>query len=156
MIQLKKILVPTDFSEFSAPALKYGAAIAARFDSQLHLLHVCPDPAMLMPEAAGLGAAGVIDQSDQWEIKAREQLQDLPEDGWENSRDVVRSVATGSAYYEIIAYARQQDIDLIVLGTHGRSGFSHLLMGSVAENVVRKSPCPVLTVKPDGHQFVMP
>lgn len=156
MIELKKILVPTDFSEYSAPALTYGCAIAARFDSQLHLLHVCPDPAMLMPESAGLGAAGVLDQGDEWERSAKEKLQNLPEDGWETSSEVVRTVRTGSAYYEIINYAKEQDIDLIVLGTHGRSGFSHLLMGSVAENIVRKSPCPVLTVKPDGHQFVMP
>ena len=57
---------------------------------------------------------------------------------------------------EIIDYARDQSIDLIVIGTHGRSGLMHVLLGSVAERIVRKSPCPVLTVKPDGQQFVMP
>lgn len=57
---------------------------------------------------------------------------------------------------EIIDYARENEIDLIVIGTHGRSGLMHILMGSVAERIVRKAPCPVLTVKPEGHQFVMP
>ncbi|MFM7867597.1 MAG: universal stress protein, partial [Planctomycetaceae bacterium] len=62
----------------------------------------------------------------------------------------------GAAFMEIIDYAKSQDIDLIVIGTHGRSGLSHILMGSVAERVVRAAPCPVLSVKPSGHQFVMP
>ena len=57
---------------------------------------------------------------------------------------------------EIIDYACENEIDLIVIGTHGRSGLMHVLMGSVAERIVRKAPCPVLTVKPEGHQFVMP
>ena len=57
---------------------------------------------------------------------------------------------------EIIRYARKQEIDLIVLATHGRTGLTHVLLGSVAENVVRTAPCPVLTVRPEGHQFVMP
>ena len=57
---------------------------------------------------------------------------------------------------EAIDYVREHDIDLLVIGTHGRSGLMHVLMGSVAEKIVRKAPCPVLTVKPEGHQFVMP
>ena len=156
MIALNKILVPTDFSDFSKPALNYGCAMASRFDAQLHLLHVCPDAAMLMPEAAGLGAVNLAEQADALEEAAKTQLQDLPPDGWENTQPIVRTTAVGSPFVEIIQYARDQEIDLIVIGTHGRSGLMHLLMGSVAENIVRKAPCPVMTVKPDGHQFVMP
>lgn len=156
MIKLEKILVTTDFSKFSEPAMTYACAIAARFNSELHLLHVCPDAAMLIPEAGGLGAAGIVDQAKACEESAQVQLKDLPPDGWENEQDVVRATRVGSPFVEIIQYAKEHDIDLIVIGTHGRSGLMHLLMGSVAENVVRKAPCPVLTVKPDGHQFVMP
>jgi nucleotide-binding universal stress UspA family protein len=68
----------------------------------------------------------------------------------------VREVRTGATFLEIIDYAKTQEIDLIVIGTHGRSGLMHVLMGSVAERVVQKAPCPVLTVKPEGHQFVLP
>ena len=64
--------------------------------------------------------------------------------------------AEGTPFLEIIRYAREHEIDLIVMGTHGRSGLGHVLIGSVAERVVRKSPCPVLTIRPGGHEFVMP
>ena len=156
MINIDRILVATDFSEFSQPAMAYGCAIASRFDSQLHLLHVCPDPAMLIPEAGGLGGTGLIEQGEAIQKSAMEQLQTLPPDNWENGKDVIRACRVGPTFLEIIQYAKENEIDLIVIGTHGRTGLVHLLMGSVAENVVRKSPCPVLTVKPEGHQFVMP
>lgn len=156
MITLSKVLVPTDFSEFSMPAMTYGCAMAARFDAELHLLHVCPDAAMLVPEVGGLGSAGLLEQAEAFEKAAMEQLEKLPPDNWENGRNIVRVTRVGSPFYEVIQYAKEQEVDLIVIGTHGRSGLMHLLMGSVAENIVRKSPCPVLTVKPEGHQFVMP
>lgn len=156
MITLNKILVPTDFSDFSKPALQYGCAMAARFDAELHLLHVVPDPAMLIPEAAAFSVEAMQGQTDQLTVDANAALAKMPGDGWENSRPVVRAVRVGTAFMEIIDYARKEDIDLIVIGTHGRSGLMHVLMGSVAERIVRKSPCPVLTVKPEGHQFLMP
>ena len=90
------------------------------------------------------------------EKAAAVNLESLPADGWENGRTIVRTVRIGSAFMEILDYAESSEIDLIVIGTHGRSGLMHILMGSVAERIVRKSPCPVLTVKPAGHQFVMP
>jgi nucleotide-binding universal stress UspA family protein len=65
-------------------------------------------------------------------------------------------VVEGSPKVEVVRYARSQGIDLIVLATHGRSGLAHVIIGSVAESVVRTAPCPVLTVRPEGHQFVMP
>ncbi len=156
MINLDKILIPTDFSEFSKPAMNYGCAIAARFDSQVHLLHVCPDAAMLVPEAGGLGGEALLEQATAMEETAMASLRELPPDNWDNGREVVRATRVGSSFYEIIQYAKETNVDLHVIGTHGRSGLMHLLMGSVAENIVRKAPCPVLTVKPDGHQFVMP
>jgi universal stress protein A len=153
MIRLNKILVPTDFSDFGKSALVYGCALAARFDSELHLLHVSPDAAMLLPEAASLGAENLVVQAEALERAAMEQLERLPSDGWENCQKIVRVNKSGIPFSEILQYAKGEEIDLIVIGTHGRSGLAHLLMGSVAENVVRKSPCPVMTVKPEGHQF---
>ena len=156
MIQLNRILVPTDFSDFSQPALRYGCAFASRFNSELHLLHVSPEPTMLMPEAAALGSENLFLEAEALENAAKERLLQLPGDDWENGRDLVRATRIGAPFLQIIDYAKQMEIDLIVIGTHGRSGLVHLLMGSVAENVVRKAPCPVMTIKPDGHQFVMP
>jgi nucleotide-binding universal stress UspA family protein len=95
-------------------------------------------------------------QSDNMVRDALAGLEKLPGDSWENGRPVVRAARVGAAFLEIIEYVREQEIDLVVIGTHGRSGLMHILMGSVAERIVRKSPCPVLTVKPEGHQFVMP
>ena len=71
-------------------------------------------------------------------------------------KKVIHHVLDGHPLVEIVRYAREKSIDLIVIGTHGRTGLAHVLMGSVAENVVRKAACPVLTVRPSGHQFVMP
>ena len=156
MIQLNKILVPTDFSDFAKPAVEYACAIAARFGSELHLLHVVPDPAMLVPEAAAFSVESMQAQAQSMAKDATAQLQKLPCDGWDNGKPIVREVRIGTAFLEIIEYAKEQDVDLIVIGTHGRSALMHILMGSVAERVVRKAPCPVLTVKPEGHQFVMP
>ena len=95
-------------------------------------------------------------QTDAMVADAQEALKKLPADGWDDGPPVVREVRVGTAFMEIIEYARETDIDMIVIGTHGRSGLMHVLMGSVAERIVRKGPCPVLTVKPKGHQFVMP
>ena len=154
MIKLDKILVPTDFSEFSRPAMEYGCAIAARFGAELNLLHIVPDPAMLVPEAAAFSIETMQAQSESLVKDAEAMLQKLPLDGWGNEKPIVRAVRVGAAFMEIIDYARENSIDLIVIGTHGRSGLMHILMGSVAERIVRKAPCPVLTVKPDGHQFL--
>ena len=156
MIKLDRILVPTDFSDFSKPAMQYGCAIAARFGAELHLLHVVADPAMLVPEAAAFSVEAMQAQSEVLVEDAKAALQKLPPDNWEDGKPIFRDVRVGPAFMEIIDYAREKSIDLIVIGTHGRSGLMHILMGSVAERIVRKAPCPVLTVKPEGHQFVMP
>jgi len=154
MIRLNRVLVPTDFSEFSRLAVTYACAMAERFGAQLHVLHVVPDPAMLVPEAAVFWVESMQAQSDRLVTDAQKLLRQIPE-GSQGSQPVIRDVRVGAAFLEIIDYAKSQDIDLIVIGTHGRSGLSHILMGSVAERVVRAAPCPVLSVKPSGHQFVM-
>jgi universal stress protein A len=141
MIQLARILLPTDFSEFSGEATKYACALAEQFDAELHVLHVLEGQEIGDPELREF---------------AEGELKEVLAPTWEEGRKVVKAMAEGPTFVEIIRYGREHDIDLIVMGTHGRSGLAHVLLGSVAERVVRKSPCPVLTVRPEGHQFVMP
>jgi len=129
--------------------------MAERFAAQLHILHVVPDPAMLVPDAAVFTVESMQAQSEKLVADAERMLQQIPEPSVV-VQSITRAVRVGAAFMEIIEYAQSQQIDLIVIGTHGRSGFAHILMGSVAERVVRKAPCPVLSVKPEGHQFVSP
>jgi len=154
MIELKTVLLPTDFSDFSAEATKYACAFADQFGAELHLLHVLDLVEAIAPEF-GMGLA--LPSRTAVSNKAVENaLSDVLDDAWADSHQVVQAVVNGPPFLEIIKYARKHNIDLIVMGTHGRSGLVHVLMGSVAEKVVRKAPCPVLTVRPEGHQFVMP
>lgn len=155
MIQLQRILVPTDFSEHSANALKYGCALAEKFSAQLHLLHVLQDLVAMVPEP-GLAFPPPGDYIEELKISAEEAMKKLPASPSAAVDDVVRTTRQGPPFLEIVRYAKEVNADLIVMGTHGRSGLVHMLMGSVAEKVVRKAPCPVLTVRPDQHEFVMP
>jgi len=151
MISLKRILVPTDFSDCSKQAITYACELAKRFSGELQLLHVAVPHAMPMPY---VGA--VSEQAFHPEETAKKALEELEDSEFDQVSRVERAVRTGTPFVEIVRHAKENDIDLIVLGTHGRSGLVHALIGSVAERVVRKSPCPVLTVRPEGHQFVMP
>ncbi len=152
MIQMKRILLPTDFSDLSSEATKYACALAEQFDAELHMLHVHEN---VVIHEYGMG----ID----WDKLAKEmkhaseaRMNEVLDPEWAEGRTIVRATAEGPPFLEIIRYAKELEIDLIVMATHGRSGVSHMLIGSVAEKVVRKAPCPVLTVHPKGHQFVMP
>lgn len=154
MIKLDQILHATDFSEPSKIALEYARTLASRFDSHLHVVHVHQSVAA----AAMMSPGGVIpphvEEDDR--RQAEEMLTGTEVGEYVPSERVSRSLLLGTPFAEIIRFAREHDVDLIVLGTHGRSGLKHLIMGSVAEKVVREAPCPVLTVRPDGHQFVVP
>ena len=155
MIKLEKILVPTDFSEFSEHAIRYGCELGKRFDAELHLLNVVEDMYPIVPEP-GMSTAMSPTYLDDLSESSRRAIENIPKAEMIEGLTVQRKVLTGTPFLEVIRYAREHDIDLIVIGTHGRSGLVHALMGSVAEKVVRKSPCPVLTVRPEGHNFVMP
>ncbi|WP_437223748.1 universal stress protein [Planctomicrobium sp. SH661] len=155
MIQLKKILVPTDFSDFSHCALRYGCELAQRFSAQLHLLNVVEDLYPLIPDP-GMTFPPPETYVVEMQTAARKAILGLPPAEMCGELSIIREVVAGVPFLEIVRYAREQSIDMIVIGTHGRSGLAHVLMGSVAEKIVRKSPCPVLTVRPEGHGFVMP
>ncbi len=152
--QLEKILVPTDFAELSNIALDYASSIAETYGADVYLMHV-------------------IEQSDHYQTKInKKQLkQRVPKDLLKEVKDnlmklvdeklqlvdnVQMVVAFGNPYKEIIKFCVENKIGLIVLATHGRTGFAHVVIGSVAEKIVRYSPVPVLTVKPEelGDKFL--
>jgi universal stress protein A len=148
MMTFRKILHPTDFSDSSEPALKYACFIAIQFSADLHLLNVAQDPALIIPTVTLGFPADYYQRQLQ---HAQESLAELPEKVINHTGKVIRNVREGKPVTEIIRYANENAIDLIVMGTHGYAGLEHMVIGSVAENVVRRAPCPVLTVHPQ-HQ----
>lgn len=153
-IRMDRILCPVDFSPSSDYALQYALDLARMFGAQLTLLHVVE-----MPFLPSYAMAGVPDLSlplEQIEEGARKGLARLAEQCGKKHDKVTTELRTGTAFMEIISYAREIKADLVVVGTHGRTGLSHLIIGSVAERVVRKAPCPVLSIRHPEHIFKMP
>lgn len=152
-VELRRILFPTDFSEPAKQAQHYAIALADKFDSELHLLHVVPQITIPLPEASSSWTLPESDLQQQVEDAQMRLLQEIGPQ-WIDRHRAVQAVKIGYVVEEIVQYAKDEEIDLIVLGTHGHTGLTHLLMGSTAEKVVRLATCPVLTVHPKGHQFV--
>ena len=155
MLAIKTILVPTDFSEASETAVKYAKALAEAFGSSLHLVHVLED-LLAHAWAAEVYVASMPSLREEIEKEATARLGAMATDEERQRLNVTTALVAGNPFLEIIRYARAHGVDLIVIGTHGRGPIAHMLLGSVAEKVVRKSPCPVLTVRPAQHEFVMP
>jgi universal stress protein A len=153
-IRIQKNLLPTDFSNYSAAATKYACEMATKFDAELHILHTLETHLTPTP-GFGMGMA-LPNYMSESRAAAEKSLVDVLDPKWVAGRKVIRVVLEGSPKLEFIQYARNQNIDLIVLATHGQTGLRHVIMGSVAETIVRTAPCPVLTVRPEGHQFEMP
>jgi nucleotide-binding universal stress UspA family protein len=156
MIAIKSILVATDFGEASDSALSYGRELADRFGATLHVLHVAQN-FYVTTFGAETYAAIVPEMQEEIIAAAKKRLQEavLDSDGsGPPTKPVVMTSSTPA--YAIVDYAGEHGIDLIVMGTHGRGALAHLVMGSVAERVVRLAPCPVLTVRNPEHEFVRP
>lgn len=156
MLALKKILVATDFSEPSDAALLYGRNFARAYGAALHVLHVVDDVAGRLPMSPdAMPNLGRVQM--ELEAGARRKIEDLLTD---NDRRALRArtvLLTSSRPAEmILSYARDEQIDLIIVGTHGRTGIAHFFMGSVAQHVVRLAPCPVLTVRHPEREFTQP
>ena len=147
MILLQQILVATDFGDASGAALEYGRAFARRFGASLHLLHVMENM-FLRPVPV-----------DPYQMKAA-IMKRLSERLTDEDRTSLHATAvletSDNTAAEIVEYAKEHNIDLIVMGTHGRNAVERLLVGSVAETVVRKAPCPVFTVRHPEHEFIAP
>jgi nucleotide-binding universal stress UspA family protein len=154
MITLKNILVPTDCSELSVEAANYAVKFAMQFNASLTLLLVTATEPLAVLNDYGyfspeLHQKLVLESTK----RAEAELQSF----WESvAVPEVRAKlvnAKGDPFTEIVRYAKENEIDIIIMGTHGHTGIKHILMGSVAEKVVRYSPYPVLTVKHSGYTF---
>jgi nucleotide-binding universal stress UspA family protein len=156
MIAIKNILVATDFGEAADSALCYGRELAGRFGATLHVLNVVEN-FYVTTFGAETYAAIVPEMQRELENAAHKRLDEALIDSDGSGPPTKAAVATsGSPAYAIVDYAREHGIDLIVMGTHGRGALAHLMMGSVAERVVRLASCPVLTVRHPEHEFVRP
>ena len=148
MIELHRILMATDFSDYSNEALEYAVHLAGGFGADLYLLHVF-EPPFFSPSGV---SPGIRPEIRQWirEVKEEEhnKLSKLADQVRHRGPNVHAILKEGTPFLEILKTAGEVPADLIVLGTHGRTGMGHVLMGSVAERVVRKAVCPVFTVKP--------
>jgi nucleotide-binding universal stress UspA family protein len=148
MIALKKILVPHDFSETSEAAVRYATALAHNFGAQLYLLHVGDKARVEMATEFPLGLDGTLEDA------VRERMLKILTPRQQMEFKPIFEFRSGSPAAEIAGYASDADIDLIVMGTHGRGVVAHAVLGSVAEKVVRTAPCPVLTVRNPRPGFV--
>jgi nucleotide-binding universal stress UspA family protein len=160
MIKLKNILVPTDFSEYSKYALNYAIAFAQNFKARIILTYITPewemdsDPIRLA--SAYLQPGQLQELLRRRESEDRRQLEEFIPPELKKGMEVETVHKVGTPFLEIIRTAKEREVDLIVIGTHGRSGLSHMFFGSVAEQVVRNASCPVLSIRHPEHEFVMP
>ncbi len=150
MPAIRTILFATDFSDASEAALDYAKTLAEAFGSSLHVLHVLEDLAA-HAWTTEVYVAALPGVHEEMERQARERLEAVLTPDERKRHRAVLVLRTGSPFVEIVRYAREERADLIVLGTHGRGAIAHMLLGSVAERVVRKAHCPVLTVR-QGEQ----
>jgi len=145
-LEWKKILCPVDFSDASRSALQVASELARRFDGEVTVFHAYPLPGYTLPEGTVLPATGMLqelaEQTDA--LLARWQSEGLAD----GAPRVSTGKAVGEPAAEIVAAAEDGKYDAIVVGTHGRTGLAHVLLGSVAERVVRRAPMPVITVRP--------
>jgi nucleotide-binding universal stress UspA family protein len=144
-MEIKSILFPTDFSEGSAEALKYAVEFANRYGAKLYVLHVIYDIA----KASGWYVPHVSMDAIYKDIQegAKKELDNFGVNELGGLKNIERIVQTGVPYQEIMSCAVKNKIDMIIIGTHGRTGIDRILFGSTAAQVVRNAPCPVLTVR---------
>jgi universal stress protein A len=153
IISIRRILFPTDFSEPANEAKQYAMSLADRFGAELHLLHVVP---LVVPYPDAASPWIMAENEMQRQVEASDKrLANEIDSLWSQKHVVIHHAVMGLAVDEILSYAKEHEIDLIVVGTHGHSGLARLLIGSVAEKLVRTANCPVLTVHPKGHQFLI-
>jgi universal stress protein A len=141
---VQHILVPTDFSEYADYALDYAIELAQKLQAHLTFLHVIYPMPLTMED---FDASGFTPYLEEIETDAQQRLQILLNRVRQEGLQGETAIVQGVPFQAIVDMAESQDIDLIVMGTHGRTGLTHVLMGSVAERVVRMAPCPVLVTR---------
>ena len=154
MLRIERILCPLDFSEFSAKAYDYAQSLARHYQAKLFVEHVLQPllsayPLYVFPDTAQ-------DLFQDLRAYAEQQLQEFVNSHTRSGIEPESVVSEGVVTDQILACAEARAVDLIVMGTHGRQGFDHLLLGSVTEKVLRKARCPVLAVSKPSHDFVAP
>ena len=149
-----KILLATDFSEAARVAGEHSKLLARKLGATLHILHVMENPLVGLTLADSYTFPEEILRRA--EADARKQLDLSLTPQQVSDFKAVRTIRAGSPFVEIIHYAREQDVSVIIMGTRGRGPIAHMLLGSVAEQVLRKAPCPVLVVRTGDEQLVMP
>jgi universal stress protein A len=143
--EISKVLVPIDFSDYSKSALKYAVNFVKYFKANLILVYVV-EPVIYPPDFS-MGQIVIPSVDLEMDKRAIEELNKLAEQEIPTEIKVKSIVKTGKPFIEIIETAAEEDIDLIIIATHGHTGVEHILFGSTAEKVVRKAPCPVLTLR---------
>ena len=149
---ITRVLVPYDFGDPSRRALAYAVKLAERFEASVDLLHVVPDPYTQNPYTPGTsnierGFALPPGFLDEIVTDARARLEDAISSSEQEVLRATLAVRVGDVRAQILDYATAEPVDLIVIGTHGRVGAAHMVLGSVAERVVRSADCPVLTLR---------
>lgn len=153
MIRIQRILVPLDLSDYAEHALPYARELAATYGARLHLLHVVDSQWVATTGGVAFPEYGsnIMERFEKEGEKGLVRLAETFEEA-----DVVTAIRVGPPHVQIVQYARDEEIDLVILATHGHGGLKHALIGSVAEKVVQMAPCPVLTLKHPEHEFIMP
>ncbi|NQT97523.1 MAG: universal stress protein [Candidatus Marinimicrobia bacterium] len=151
--KIKKILVSTDFSGYSRVAFPKAIALARKFEASISLLHVIQP--VITPSEYTWGVQPVELQREH-EQHCHSAIKKLISEQFPADLKVAGHILHGIPFKEIINFSRDEKIDLIVISTHGLSGISHIIFGSTAEKIVRKSVCPVLVVRDPAHKFEMP
>lgn len=155
MISLKTVLVPVDFSDTSDVALRYGKALATAFGASLQVIHIVQEP-YAQPWAVEAYGFSLATLQEDWMKEAAAKLDEAITQEERVTLKATTATLLGHPVAEILRHAGEQNVDLIVMGTHGRGAIGHMVMGSVAERVVRRAPCPVLTVREKEREFVLP
>jgi universal stress protein A len=151
--EIKKVLVPIDFSDYSKNSLKYAVNFIKYFQAELFLIYVI-EPVIYPPDFS-MGQIAIPAIDGEIDKRAFDELQNLAKNEIPADVKCKCIIRTGKPYMEIIETAKEEDIDLIIIASHGHTGVEHILFGSTAEKVVRKAPCPVLSFRDPkkGYEF---
>lgn len=151
-MKINKILVPIDFSDYSKSALRYAVNFSKLFNAEIILIYVV-EPVIYPPDFS-MGQIAIPAVTTEFDERARDELNKLAKNEIPSAVKVSTLIKSGKPFIEIIDAAAEEDVDLIIIATHGHSGVEQILFGSTAEKVVRKAPCPVLTLREPVKGFM--